>query len=199
MVLEEVGEVRGLLREICGGATFAVSRASKGAENAGVDGKRSAARRGEMGVELGVDMRIGNVLTLLACLILGWAVQAQVWVDETQLKGKLPDWVDPQYCKPAEPMPVVHRIWVEPVYRTCARRVWHEPVYSCVAERIWVAGHYETHQEADCTCPTPRQVRVWVDGHYETRERRVLVTPGYWEEVAARELVAPGHWEMRGS
>jgi hypothetical protein len=132
----------------------------------------------------------------MVVLSVGWSVKAQVWVDETQLKGKLPDWVEPQYCKPT-PRPTEYRTWVEPVYRDCVRRVWHEPVYSCVSERIWVEGHWETRpMVTGCDCP-PGGQRVWVDGHYETRQRRVLVTPGYSEEVCVRELVTPGHWEMR--
>ena len=148
-------------------------------------------------------MRSINALAVLVVLIAGFCVQAQVWVDESQLKaGKLPEWVDPQYCKPAPvvtPTPTRCRVWVEPVYRDCSRRVWHEAVYQCVSERIWVAGHFESRPVKDLSCPTPREERVWVDGHYEVRERRVLVTPGYWENIVVREIVTPGHWETRDS
>jgi hypothetical protein len=134
--------------------------------------------------------------------IFSQAAAAQVWLDATQLDGKLPDWVDAKYYhQPSEP-PAVRRVWIDPVYRTVCKRIWHEPVYQTICERVWVEGHYETRTITTydpCGCPITRTERVWVPGHYTTQERRVCVTPGYWEIAEVKELVTPGHWETSGA
>ena len=141
---------------------------------------------------------------LISCFAtIGWAVpaRAQVWVDANELKGKLPDWVDPKYYH-ADPPPaiVVHpprAVWVEPVYRTVCRRVWREPVKEIVYEHVWIEARQETREVVyfdSCGCRHVRYEQVFVPGHYEDRAREIVRSPGCWEMVEVRELVTPGHW-----
>jgi hypothetical protein len=140
---------------------------------------------------------------LLACSLLLCAsgARAQVWLDASQLNGKLPVWVDQRYLHPPDTssQPACPpRVWVEPVYRTVCKRIWHEPVYETRCERVWVEGHYEVHVVTtydSCGCPQRSEQRVWVPGHYASEQHRVCVHPGYWETVESRECVAPGHWD----
>jgi len=121
----------------------------------------------------------------------------QVWVDASQLNGKLPDWVDPAYVKPMpehhDPCVVFHR-WCEPVYRTVCRHVWHEPVVRVTCEQVWVPPRYEWR---DCGCELQwgRALVLVEPGHYVTCQHEVVVTPGCWETVEIRELVSEGHFE----
>jgi len=122
---------------------------------------------------------------------------AQVWVDGSQLNGKLPDWVDPAYVKPIpeQPQPViVYRHWCEPVYRTVCKRVWHEAVVRVVCERVWVPARYELR---DCWCDghLSQELVLVEPGHYEMSQRQVVVVPGYWETIEVRELVSAGHFD----
>jgi hypothetical protein len=137
---------------------------------------------------------------LLAALYVP-AARAQVWLDASQLNGKLPEWVDQRYLHPPDttPDPSCQRLWVEPVYRTVCKRIWHDAVYETRCERVWVEGHYETHVVTtydDCGCPRRCEQRVWVPGHYTTEPRQVCVRPGYWETIESRECVTPGHWTL---
>src|SRR5438132_892471 len=66
------------------------------------------------------------IVLLLASLYVP-AARAQVWLDASQLNGKLPDWIDQRYLHPTDTEPSCHRIWIEPVYRTVSKRIWHEP------------------------------------------------------------------------
>jgi hypothetical protein len=125
------------------------------------------------------------------------AAHAQVWVDAGELNGKLPDWVDPAYVKPAPEQHeriIVYRHWCEPVYRTVCQRVWHEAVVHVVWERVWVPARYELR---DCWCDGHHsQELVQVEpGHYETCRHEVVVSPGCWETIEVRELVSAGHYE----
>jgi hypothetical protein len=144
---------------------------------------------------------LGSILFLAS-----WAVpsNAQVWVDATELGGRVPEWVDAKYYQPTAglaPAPV-RSVWVEPVYRITCKQVWHEPVYQLVRDRAWVEGHYIVVSSAGgepCEDPTIRYLhssgRVWIPGHYETIQRRICISPGHWETVRFNELVTPGHWE----
>src|SRR4051794_27477253 len=79
-------------------------------------------------------------------LFLSQSASAQVWVDASQLDGKLPDWVDSKYVQPTPRPPdrmEYRRVWVEPVYRTICRRVWVEPVVRYDYERVWIPPRYE--------------------------------------------------------
>ena len=139
---------------------------------------------------------------LLVCSV---PARAQVWVDTTQLDGKLPDWVDPKYyhSTPSAPVPCPPRcVWVEPVYRTVCRKVWHEPVMETICERVWIDGHYEPREVVAYDSAGSRCVRhesMWVPGHYEDRQRQVVRLPGYWQEAMVRELITQGHWELVAS
>ena len=124
--------------------------------------------------------------------------KAQVWVDESQLGGRTPEWVDHQYYHPPEHPTPPRQIWCEPLYRTVLHRVWREPVYTTTVDRVWVEGHNEIHRTTTydpCGCPIVHDEHVWVPGHYTSVERRVCIRPGRWEEVPVRELVSAGHWE----
>jgi hypothetical protein len=96
-------------------------------------------------------------------------------------------------CEPAR----VERVWVEPVYRTVCDRVWVPAEYRTVCDRVWREPIVEDRCE-----------RVWCEPVYKTVkdvkiigmtryivERRVLVSPGHWDEVHRKVVVAPGHWE----
>jgi hypothetical protein len=62
------------------------------------------------------------LLGLLAFFLFASPVHGQVWVDASQLDGKVPEWVDRTYYRPAPPVcyqpPVVRKVWIEPVYRS---------------------------------------------------------------------------------
>src|SRR5438067_818555 len=93
-----------------------------------------------------------SVVAAAFIALAGWAVpaRAQVWVDANELKGKLPEWVDPAYFHPEPPVTIEvrpqHRVWVEPVYRTVCQRVWREPVTEVVYEHVWVEGRQEMRE-----------------------------------------------------
>ena len=73
------------------------------------------------------------VLPCVVVTILGLRASsagAQVWVDETQLAGRLPEWVDRNYYTPPAPV-------VEPAYRNVTTRIWVPPVYRTVCTRVW--------------------------------------------------------------
>lgn len=143
-------------------------------------------------------MQAGRWIPVLGALLLfagtAGSVHAQVWVDGSQLNGKLPDWVDPAYVKPT-PLhhdEVVYRHWCEPVYRTVCKRVWHEPVVRVVCERVWVPARYELR---DCWCDGYQELVLVEPGHYEMCQHQVVVAPGCWETIEVRELVSAGHFE----
>jgi hypothetical protein len=141
---------------------------------------------------------IYSIVAIAIFVAYGPAARAQVWVDASQLEGRVPDWVDAKYYKPAPTEPALRRIWVEPVYRSVTQRIWHDAAYQTVHERVWVESHYETRPVTTydpCGCAITHYETVCVPGHFVTVERQVCV-PGHWETVQVRELVTPGHWEM---
>jgi hypothetical protein len=121
---------------------------------------------------------IAALAALLLLLLDVVAARAQVWVDATQLGDRKPDWVDARYYQPAPPEPAPHPI--------VTKRIWHEPVYQIICDRLWVEGHFECRTVTaydPCDCPIIREERIWVPGHYRTIERRVCISPGYWETI----------------
>ena len=140
---------------------------------------------------------------LLAFFLFASPVHGQVWVDASQLGGKVPEWVDRTYYRPAPPVcyqpPVERKMWIEPVYRTVCDRVWVCPVTQTVCERIWVDAKYELRTVCTCECgnTVTHQVLVLVQpGHFESRPREVVVCPGHWQTTSRQELVCAGHWQM---
>lgn len=142
------------------------------------------------------------LLALLLFFLLARPVRGQVWIDESQLRGRLPEWVDARY-EPAPPPPTIvpapHRVWVEPVYRLVTERVWVAPVTQRISERTWVPDRYEYQtvyrREGDhLVC---ERVLVLVQpGHFETRMREVVIMPGHWETSTCREVIVDGHWRL---
>jgi hypothetical protein len=133
---------------------------------------------------------------------LSHSASAQVWVDASQLDGKLPDWVDAKYVQPIPrppPQMEYRRVWVEPVYRTICRRVWVEPVTRMEYERVYVPPRYEYREIVmwEDGVKVIRRERVCVEpGHWEMQRREVVVTPGGWRMVETRELVSGGYWTL---
>src|SRR4051812_19984372 len=132
-----------------------------------------------------------SVVSLVVLIVSARPASAQVWVDQNQLDGKLPDWVDSKYVQP-EPSPPAYvrpepfprppttdyrRVWVEPVYRIVCRRVWVEPVTRVEYERVWCPPRYEW-----------RETVYWEDGVKVVRRERVCVEPGHWD-MQRREVV----------
>ncbi|MDB5330574.1 MAG: hypothetical protein JWP03_1725 [Phycisphaerales bacterium] len=143
------------------------------------------------------------LLGLLAFFFFASPVRGQVWVDASQLDGKVPDWVDRTYYRPAPPVcyqpPRVQRVWIEPAYRTVSDRVWVCPVTTTVCERVWVDAKYELRTVCACEggSTVERQVLVLVQpGHFESRPREVVVCPGHWQPTTRQELVCAGHWQI---
>jgi hypothetical protein len=143
-------------------------------------------------------------LVLLASVVTIGAIarpaSGQVWVDERDLNGKLPSWVDPAYVRPSPVLePSYRRVWVEPVYRVICRPIWVEPVVRVEWVRVWVPPRYEW-RETICwegNVKVIRREHVCVEpGHWETQRREVVVTPGCWRQTEQRELVGGGYWKL---
>jgi hypothetical protein len=120
------------------------------------------------------------ILALLLFFLLASPARGQVWVDETQLHGRLPSWVDPAYVKPAPIEPQV--IVVEPIRPP--ERVWVPAITKRITERVWVDDRYEY-----------RTIVGYVDGHRICERVLVLVEPGHFETRCREIVIVPGHWE----
>jgi hypothetical protein len=123
------------------------------------------------------------VLAMLLFFLLASPARGQVMVDESQLHGKLPSWVDPAYAKPtAAESPII----VERIYPPVTERVWIPAVTRTIAERVWVEDRYEYRTITRCVDGRLICERVLVlvqPAHFETRWREIVIFPGHWETV----------------
>lgn len=143
------------------------------------------------------------IVVTLAVLLDGRPATAQVWVDVRDLDGKLPDWVDERYVRPApateKRTPSYRRVWVEPVYRIVSRRVWVEPVVRVVYEHVDVPPRYEIRETVcwEDGVKVIRRERICVDpGGYRTVRREIVERPGHWKWIESRDLISGGYWKL---
>lgn len=112
------------------------------------------------------------LLAMILFFLLASPARGQVWIDQSQLNGKLPPWVDPAYAKP----PAVVRQVIE--------QVWLPAVTQRITEHVWIEDRFEY-----------RTITRWVDGHLICERVLVLVVPAHFETQYRDIVVIPGHWE----
>jgi len=121
------------------------------------------------------------LLALILFFLLASPARGQVWIDESQLNGKLPSWVDPAYAKP----PVA-----ETVPWTVTERAWLPAVVQRITERVWLEDRYEYRTITRCVDGQFIFERVLVlvePAHLQTRYREIVIVPGHWETVIRYE------------
>lgn len=115
-------------------------------------------------------------------------------------------------CAPADarviirpPQPDGQWVWVEPVYTVTYEKVWIPERIERIPHRYYVSPTYGWRTIITYDCYGNRvETREWgqispghwetsyrevvVAGHYEMRERRILVSSGYWKYIGPRPL-----------
>ena len=120
------------------------------------------------------------VLALLLFFLLASPARGQVMIDESQLHGTLPSWVDPPYARAtsiepqvivAKPFDLPERVWIPAITRTITDRVWVEDRYEYRTIVRYVDGHRFCERVLVLVEPAHFETRCRVDYHFKCRHQ----------------------------